>query len=234
MAEEVNTAVNDNTNQPVADPKADSNQQAGTKPEQKSESAEQFDPSSLTDEQINNILTDDRVYKAERFRKLQEKAKNAEKLEKEFQKQEEEKLKADKKWEELATKLETEKNELLESVKTQAVNTAILTEATKLGIVDPEVATQLIDREKITQDDSGVSGVKEALEALIESKPYLKGKGATPSVGAGSNPSGQSEDGVKRYKLSQLQDSKFYLENQVDIDKAWRLGLIEDDVSKKS
>jgi len=61
----------------------------------------------------------------------------------------------------------------------------------QLGVVDPDAAFALMDKSKIKVDDQGnVEGVKEALEALLKDKPYLKGQGGNtpPVVGGGSNP----------------------------------------------
>ena len=43
-----------------------------------------------------------------------------------------------------------------------------------MGLIDPEAALQLMNRDGVTVDDKGaVSGAQEALNALKESKPYL-------------------------------------------------------------
>jgi hypothetical protein len=62
--------------------------------------------------------------------------------------------------------------------------------AAELGIIDPEAAAKLADLSKVQVADDGiVTGVGEALEALLTSKPYLKGQTA-PSPGGGNNPPG--------------------------------------------
>ena len=61
--------------------------------------------------------------------------------------------------------------------------------AADMGLVDGDAAYALIDREDVEVKDGKVKGVKEALEALVKEKPWIK-KGETKggSVGAGTNP----------------------------------------------
>jgi hypothetical protein len=60
--------------------------------------------------------------------------------------------------------------------------------AVELGIVDPEAALLLADHAKVkVSDDGKVDGAKEALEALLIAKPYLKGS-VVASVGGPTNP----------------------------------------------
>ena len=48
--------------------------------------------------------------------------------------------------------------------------------ASQLGIIDPDAALLLVDRSNVRySDESGVTGVEEALTHLLEDKPYLKG-----------------------------------------------------------
>lgn len=68
------------------------------------------------------------------------------------------------------------------------------TEATKLqaelGIIDLEAALKLADLSDVKiAEDGKVEGLKEALEAVLEAKPYLKGQPAPANKGAlGGNP----------------------------------------------
>ncbi len=61
--------------------------------------------------------------------------------------------------------------------------------AADMGLVDGDAAYALIDRDSVELKDGKVKGVKEALEALVKEKPWIK-KGETKggSVGAGTNP----------------------------------------------
>ena len=63
--------------------------------------------------------------------------------------------------------------------------------SSQLGIIDPDAALALMDKGKIKVNDAGdVEGAKEALEALLKEKPYLKGQPGNTQLGGGSNPAG--------------------------------------------
>lgn len=83
-----------------------------------------------------------------------------------------EKVKAEK-----AQKLPDEVQKKLDEAEAKVRNMQISAEVAKigaeLGLVDAETAMLLIPADKIKVDDKGVSGVKEALEELKKTKPYL-------------------------------------------------------------
>tara|TARA_Y100000310_G_scaffold316211_1_gene367667 strand:- start:696 stop:1307 length:612 start_codon:yes stop_codon:yes gene_type:complete len=63
--------------------------------------------------------------------------------------------------------------------------------AAQMGLVDPEVVAQIIDRSGISYtEEGGVKGVSEALEALVAEKAYLKGGGLgqAPNLNPGGKP----------------------------------------------
>jgi hypothetical protein len=63
-----------------------------------------------------------------------------------------------------------------------------------LNIVDPDAAYVLMDKTGIeVEDDDRVTGVKEALEDLVKSKPYLVGKANAKKTG-----DDQSDDKSKK------------------------------------
>lgn len=192
-----------------------------------------FDPSTLSDEDFNKLYSDDRLYKHPRFKSLSERAKKAEELEKAQTEAERKALEEQGKFKELADKNAAEAEKLRDQLKQTTLNSAIQAKAAKLGIVDVEAAAVLLDKSKINiKDDGTIEGVDEALTALVESKPYLKGAAPQEPVGSGSNPNpSQTEAGSKRFKLSQIQDNKFFMENEKDIMQAFKLGLVEDDVN---
>lgn len=73
----------------------------------------------------------------------------------------------------------------------------IATRAPKLGIVDPEIAVMLLERnaDVHVSDDGTVTGIDEALKQLIKDKPHLVRATTTPiDGGAGS---GGSRTGTK-------------------------------------
>ena len=60
--------------------------------------------------------------------------------------------------------------------------------AVDLGIVDPDAAYALMERENVEVNDGAITGVKEALTQLLEAKPWLKRAPGKPGVGTPSNP----------------------------------------------
>lgn len=76
------------------------------------------------------------------------------------------------------------------------VKAEIKEQSAALGLVDADAAFALMDRSAVKVDDKGnVAGVKEALDALIKAKPYLKATPAGTKIGGGSNPAGGAGGG---------------------------------------
>ncbi len=72
--------------------------------------------------------------------------------------------------------------------RAQALQIAVQTAATKLGIVDPDVALALV-QSSIEYDDAGTpQGVEAALTELLTQKPYLKAQHPAPTGGSPTNP----------------------------------------------
>lgn len=75
-----------------------------------------------------------------------------------------------------------------------------------MGLVDADVAMQLIDHKDIKVGDNGaVTGVKEALTALQKAKPYLYGAAQPAGSQGGFNPAGgttEEEAFAKAFRAS--------------------------------
>ena len=94
---------------------------------------------------------------------------------------------------------ETRLADTQKSVRALHLNTEATKLQAELGIIDLEAAMKLADMSevKITEDGK-VEGMREALEAVLEAKPYLKGQ-PTPTRPTGGNPprgQDQQPDGV--------------------------------------
>lgn len=193
-----------------------------------------FDTSKLTDEQFKELTKDGRfwanAFEHERFQKLNERAKKAEEYEANQQKLEEDKLKEQKKFEELAEKRGQEAADWKGRFEKANVDNRIISIANKLGVIDPDAVIQLIDRKGIKVTDEGIQGVEEAVKTLVEAKPYLTQGAKIPDIGSGSNPADAGQGQPPRFKHSQLKDPVFYREHEAEIMKALQLGLIEDDL----
>jgi hypothetical protein len=198
-----------------------------------------FDTSKITDAQFDELSKDGRfwniAFKHERFTKLNERAKKADEYEANQKKSDEQKLIEQKKFEELAAQREKEANDFKSRFEKSQIDNKIITAANKLGVVDPDAVLTLIDRKNIKlADDGTTSGIDEALKALVDTKPYLKGNQSVPNVGAGSNPAGQGQNQPPKFKHSQIKDPKFYREHEKEILEAMRMGLIEEDLKGQS
>lgn len=180
-----------------------------------------FDPEKdLTKEQWEAI------YGSGRFKQLNDKAKLADKLQKDQEDAERKQLEEQGKWQELADK----NAQTAERYKNAAMTSKIEAVAARLGSVDPDAVAALIDKSGISIDDNlNVSGVEAAIEALKESKPYLFNitDNRTPRVGSPTNP-GATNTGY-RFKMSEIRDPKFYAEHRKEIGEALRTGQIDKD-----
>lgn len=220
------------------DPNKINNQEPGqgTDPNKKNEkptepnAGKQPDGEKPFDEKV---FDDPRLWQHPRFKSLNERAKKADELEKAQSEAEEKRLADNKKFEELANKRAAERDEIKTKLTNSIQDNRIITEASKIGVVDVEAVLKLVDRSNIkVADDGTITGVEEAVKSLVEGKPYLKGgKPNTTTIGSPSNPGADGDNQAKRFKLSQLQDPVFYREHEKDIQEAYKLGLIEDDMA---
>jgi hypothetical protein len=219
-AESTDTTVKSNDPGVTDTTKTDTDQSAG------------FDTKTIGDENFNKIFDDPRLWKHPRFKSLNERAKQAEKYEADLKIAEEKKLEEQKKFSELAELRAKERDEALAKYNNAMLETRILSEVNNRGVVDSEAVLKLLDRTNIkVGDDGNVSGVTEAVEALLESKPYLKGKNAEVRIGTGSAPATGATGNAPRFKLSQLQDAQFYRDNEKEINQAFKAGTIENDLT---
>ena len=90
--------------------------------------------------------------------------------------------------ERMATKLADLERSLADKEREMAeatVKNAVLNEASKMNLVDPDAAYQLVDLNLI---DENPKSVGKALEVLIKDKPYLLKSTQPPTPGAGGPP----------------------------------------------
>lgn len=95
--------------------------------------------------------------------------------------------------------LDEERKRLETENRTRMLETEVVTVSTSLGFRNPRDGIALADLSAVTIGDDGkVAGVEEALKALLEVRPYLKGEAAPPPApnidgdrGTGSGPGGQ-------------------------------------------
>lgn len=212
--------------------KGQEDSQGKNTPENKSGSESKettFDITKIPDDQFSKVLEDPRLYKLDRIQELREGAKKAKELEEAQNKAKEEEAKKQGKWEELATQREEKIAELNKQIQDNAVNSAIMQEASKQGVTRLDLVNKLVDKSKIEISENGeVSGVEDAVKNLIEQNDFLTGN-TKSSVGGGSNPSGNTNEG--EFTISQIQDPIFYQKNRDAIQRAQAQGKIIEDRS---
>ena len=193
-----------------------------------------FKPEALSQEQINAVLEKNpHIWKADRIAGLREKAKKFDDAETARQQADEQKLKDDKKFEELSQKQETKISDLTQTIQGNVITQELTAKLVPLGIVDLNDALRLVDRDGIkVADDGTISGIDEAIETL-KTKKYLFTSGEPLVIGSPSNPGNGGEGGgPATFKRSQLSDSAFYKEHRDEILKAMAAGKIEDDLKR--
>jgi len=184
---------------------------------------------TLTDEQWGV------AFKHSRFKSLGERASKAEKelakLTKKAEEDSENKLKDDKKWQELAEKKGKEVEALNARVTLASKTRSIIEEAIKLGIKDTDAAVKLIELKDIQLDEDGKpTNATEVVKALATAKPYLITGEPAKDIGANINP--DTTDGQKKvWKASELRvkmrDAAWYKKHKKDIDKAYAEGRVD-------
>ena len=190
-----------------------------------------FDTSKISDEDFAKVFDDPRTFTHSRFKELTTAQKELKTLRDNEQKEKEKALAEQGKFKELAEAKDVELAKLREQNQTQVANLDILAAASKLGAVDPKVVLKVVDHAGITAlEDGTVVGAEDAVKRLLESAPYLKGKGQTGDIG--STTAVAEGEGSKqiRFKHSQLLDPKFYAEHEKEIGEAMNKGLIENDL----
>ena len=213
---------------PSNDPAGDGNDPKKTKPGE----GQAFDTTKIGDDDFEKVFDDPRVWKHPRFASLKEKASKAGEYEAEKQKAEEKRLAEQKKFEELATLREKERDEWKGKHSQSQIDNRITLEASKTGVKSLEAVLKLIDRSKITvAEDGTVTGVEDAVKALLDKESYLKGTPGQVTIGSPTNPGADNPNAPKKFKLSQLQNSKFWQENEKEIQEALKNGLVEDDMA---
>lgn len=187
-----------------------------------------FDPTKVGDEDFAKVFDDPRTFAHPRFKELTEAAKELKALKKAQVEANEAKLVEEKKHEELATLRAKERDEAIGKYNTSLVDNFIITESAKKGITDLDAAKKLIERATIKVNEDGtVTGVTEAVDALVKDKPYLVG-GKKGSVGQGTNPP-NTEGNAGKFTITQIQDPVFYAANFEAIKLAAARGEIVDD-----
>jgi alanyl-tRNA synthetase len=168
----------------------------------------------------------EQIYKSDRFKQLNEKAKQAETLLKEKAEAERAALEQNGEWQKLAEAAKSE----VETIKQSTIAAEIKAFAAKAGAVDINDVAALADKAAVKIEGGVVSGAEEAVQALVEAKPHLFNKtNQQPRVGSGTNPGDANNQGVPKFTMSQIKDPAFWQAHEADILQAFKNGTVVDD-----
>jgi hypothetical protein len=191
------------------------------------------DELNLTEEQW------EKVFQHPRFSQLSSKAKEAEKelekIRKAKEKEDQDKLKEEGKFQELLEAKEKEIENLQGSISELKLTSGIMSVASKLNVVDTDAVARLIDRSKLEADkDSGeYTNVEDVVKELLTEKPYLakEGSNVSSNIGSGSNATTGSQNGnfviTKSELTAKLQDHSWYEEHKDEIVQWQKEGRID-------
>ncbi len=106
---------------------------------------------------------------------------------------------------------------------------AVVAEAARQGAANPSLIFSLVDQDSLEVDgDDNVSGVTEAVKALLDNEPYLRGskvKNMNPNdVDGGTRTDGSGTPGT--FTRTQIRDPNFYRQHEKEILAAQKAGLI--------
>lgn len=146
----------------------------------------------------------------------------------------EEELRKKGEFETLSKQKEEEALQYKQKYELSVKNNALITEATKLGAIDLDAVTKLVDISKVELSEDGSikpESVTAVLETLKAEKAYLFGEVKPSNIG---NPGGGAPNGnnpaVRTFKRSELQNHAFYKEHEAEILEAYNQGKIIDDI----
>lgn len=181
----------------------------------------------------DNKSGDNKTVPYSRFKEVNEKAKELDKLKAELEESENQKLEEQKKYKDLAEKYKLEKQKLEASLKDLTKSQAVITMAQGMGFKDPSDAIKFVNINKLDVNENGeIEGLEEELDNVLKQKPYLAEDNGGNSLGADIDQS-DNNNANKTYRLSEirtkLKDREWYEKNKDWVEKARDDGRIIDD-----
>ena len=127
--------------------------------------------------------------------------------------------------------LRAELNAATEKARRLALESAVVSAATRAGLIDPDVAVALVASTVSFDEDGAPVGVDEAVAELVRTRPYLANGTKTIPGAPPANPvrDRTAENGARVYRVSELNDRKFYEQHRDDILAAVSDGRIVED-----
>ena len=148
---------------------------------------QQAESESVTLEDLQAELEETRKALSKANRESAQRRKKLEEFEKVEREREEAELSEMDKLQKQINQLNAEKEQAMKRANETLIKSAVISQAAALNFNDPEDAFALVDKSQFEIDGGKVSGVKEALEELAKSKPYMIQTTRKP-VGTVTNP----------------------------------------------
>lgn len=119
---------------------------------------------------------------------------------------------------ERATELEKQAADATGRAKDALLRSAVVAEAARKNVVDPDAAVALLDRTSLEFDGDGApTNVADAMEALLKAKPYLVGGGRAGTADMGARTGGPEQLGREALKtMSSAEIVKAQNEGRLD------------------
>lgn len=103
-------------------------------------------------------------------------------------------------------KLEREASDASKRAQESALRAAVVAEAARKNVIDPDAAFALLDRATLELDDAGSpTNIADAMDALLTAKPYLvQQAGRTPSADLGARGKNPGTEQLPREALTTM------------------------------
>lgn len=153
-------------------------------------------------------------------------------LEAAHQKAEDAKLSETDRQAQLIADLQAKESTLQAQIRERTVRYEIAVASQKLGIVDPDAAYRLLDRDALEFDDAGEpTNTERVLTALLKARPFLQAAAGPPVVSGTTNSASRARgpEGARIYRASELSDPAFFRAHREDIGRAMNEGRVISD-----
>lgn len=177
--------------------------------ETQAQQSERMVPISRVEEMIQTRLGDDRRRRSEHpgisndaLKVIQDKANKYDELKAERMSELE-------KANERTSELERALAETSQAYKDSQLRAAVVSEAAKRNVVDPDAALALLDRSLLEEgEDGSPTNIADAMDSLLTAKPYLVGGGTTRGSADLGARGGPEKDRISREQLKNMSSAE--------------------------
>lgn len=175
------------------------------------------DDKTFTEDDVNRIVQKRLAREREKYSDYEDLAEKA----KQFDELEDQRKSELEKAQERTSKLERELEQAQLQAQETRLHNAVLAEAAKKGVIDPDAAVQLLDRSLLEWDDDGnPTNIAEAMDSLLDDRPYLAGQ-------HGGRPNGSADQGARGRPAGSLTREDLKTMSPEQINKARKEGQLD-------